>query len=145
MKKRLSVFVCLMLSMVMTAGAVFAGTFSGEKDAYKSTYKQSYYGVDSEFCAHGESDVVYVTLENTATTSRYLSCYLYEYEANKGFTKQVQETKTVLSGIQINKEMPRRIDMYGYYYFAGTCRYSQYSGGVIDDYTYRGYQRQPIN
>ena len=144
MKKRLSVFICLMLAMVMTAGAIYAGVYSGNGDVGKSTFNKPYVGTESKFIAYGNSSEAYATLENTFTASRYLSCYVFEYTDNIGLTNKASTHETVSQGIQIDAKIPRKLNMYGYYKYAGTCRHNQYGGGTIDDYTYNAYQRREI-
>lgn len=144
MKKRLSVFVCLMLAMVMTAGAVFAGVQSGNSDVGRGNFDKTYTGTNSKFVAYGKSSEAYVTLENLATTSRYLSCYVFEITDNIGLTNSNSASMTASQGVQISTTIPRDLNMYGYYQYSGTCKYSEYGGGTIDEYTYKAYQRRTI-
>ncbi len=142
MKKRIIVFMCAMMVLLMATGVVFATTESGWDIVDKSTYNKQYVGSSSVFWARAYSDnVVYTTIENTSSSTRYLSCQIREYKANFGWQGNVEEFETVYPGIQLNAVYEYRdTDLVGYYYHHGKCYMNQYSGAILDTYTYKAYQ-----
>lgn len=140
MKKRISIFICMMLAVIMTTGVVFATTKEGADQWDESDYNKQYLGSSSEFWARSDGAKAYVTIENTSTSSRYLTCQMREFTANIGWTDTSENAGTALKGVQVSTEIIRDLDIVGYYYHLGKCFVNQYTGVVLDTYSYDAYQ-----
>ena len=141
MTKKVSVFICIMLAIIMTTGVSFAKTEQRVEVVNRGTYNEQFIGTASEFWARATTSKAYATIENTSSGTRYLTCQIFEYKANIGYTADESSKETVLPGIQINATLDRNIDLIGFYYCAGTCNGSQYGGGGIDFFSFKAYQQ----
>lgn len=142
-KKKIILFMCMMITIIMTSTMAFATTKNEYGQVYSDNYNQQYIGSSSEFWAKSyEYDTVYTTLENTSTSTKYLLCQVREYTANIGWTGNKTVTGDALPGIQLNAVYEGRdVNMVGYYYHHGKCYMNSYSGYILDTYTYKACQR----
>ena len=131
----------MMMAIVMTTGVALATEFDVSERTDGSTYNKTYTGSNSEFTAKATYIEACVTLENTASSSRYLECSVTEYKINVGRTDYKTTSNTVLSDVQISTEIERDTALIGYYAYAGYCKYNQYASGYSDSYYYKANQQ----
>lgn len=141
MKKRITVFVCLILTMIMTTGIVYAVSINESIVINRATDAKSCTGTSSVCVMSWNQGTVHTALTNTAEASRYLTSDVSKYEYNKGWTgiQDVQQQITE-PGLQVFVSIDRDLDMSGYYYHISSCYRNQYSRELLDKYVYKAVQ-----
>ena len=145
MKKRIAAFLCMMMVFVMTTGVAMAKVVDeyGQKDGNK--YDVTLTGTYSRFEAKGQDYYAYATIENTSTSSKYLTCQVAEYTVNVGWTDSSSGNGVCLPDEQVNTSISRQKNLAGYYFYGGYCYNDQSCAWAMDDYTYKAYQWYYIN
>ena len=140
MRKKISIFLCVMMVFVMSTGVAMAKTYNEKRQQDAKSYNVQQIGGSSELWARATNNTAYVTLENTSSSSKYLTCQMNEYTANVGWTDIASAEGMELPGCQISAQISRQTSLAGYYYYAGYCYNDQSCRVVLDDYLYKGYQ-----
>lgn len=140
MRKKISIFLCVMMVFVMSTGVAMAKTVNEKGQHNNSNYEKTYTGTGSKFSARAAYDEVYTAIENTSNYNRYLICTVRPYKANIGWLEQEKNASMELPGIQINISMERDKEMVGYYFHTADCDYNEHSGVSEDSYAYSAYQ-----
>lgn len=140
MRKRIAVFLCMMMVFAMTTGVAMAKVVEdyGQKDG--NNFDVPLTGTYSKFAAKGENYNAYATIENTSTASKYLTCQVREYKINVGWTNSNSGNGVSLPGVQVSTSIIRQKSLIGYYFYGGYCYNDQSCSWVMDDYTYKAYQ-----
>ena len=140
MRRKIAVFLCMMMVFAMTTGVAMAKQEYWDEQQDKKPYNDSVLGDASKFSVYGTSNLAYVTIENTSGTYKYLTCQMAEYVDNIGWRNSTSASGYKASGIQISTQISRDIKMVGYYYHGGYCYNDQSCSRAIDDYLYKAYQ-----
>lgn len=141
MRKRIAVFLCMMMVFAMTTGVAMAMDYSGKVQCDANPYEHPEIGDASKFVAYGTNNLAYVTMKNTSGSSKYLTCQMGEYTANVGWTDSSSASGMEPNGIQISTRISRQTSVVGYYYHGGYCYNDQSCSWAIDDYLFKGCQR----
>ena len=137
MKRRISVFLCMMTALIMTTGVVMATSNDIKEEVNSKNYDKVLEGSSSEFTAIGTGSVAYGYVENTSDYSRYLTCEMREHTVNVGNTEYRSGDLTGLKGASAYAEIPRDLTMVGYYWHSAGCYVSEYSPVIVDTHSYK--------
>lgn len=140
MKKRLIIFMSLMLTMIMATSVVFAKNVYEEKIVNDGYWAEIYEGDKSRCGMASTPSEMYIHLNGDSTLVTQLYSQIREYKYNSGWTSnKIALQKDIKAGGNSDLRLSKNKEMKGYYYTIGQCK-NKNTQIIYDSYIFKSYQ-----